>query len=72
MEHDTAFSFITAHRFDFSHEFEWENIDILKEEFLHKRLTSKMIFIKKQINNLNIKNDMDSLDAIYNYLFTRT
>jgi len=48
---------ITAHRFDFSHEFEWKNIDILKEEFLHKRLTSKMIFIKKQINNLNIKND---------------
>jgi len=28
-----------------------------------------MIYIKKQINDLNIKNDTDSLEAIYNNLW---
>jgi len=39
-------------------EFDWENIDILDEkQFLQKRLTLEIIYIKKQTNGLNIKND---------------
>lgn len=39
------------HRLEFSNDFDWENIKILdEEENLHKRLTSEMIFIKKQKN----------------------
>jgi len=39
-------------------EFDWENIDILDEkEFLQKKLTLEIIYIKKQTNGLNIKND---------------
>ena len=30
-----------------------------------------MIYIKKQTNDLNIKNDIDSLNVIYNNLFTK-
>ncbi|KYN30967.1 hypothetical protein ALC56_14779 [Trachymyrmex septentrionalis] len=53
-------------KFDFLHEFDWENIDIFDEgECLQKWLTSEMIYIKKQTNGLNIENDTDSLDAIY-------
>ena len=64
---------ITTHRLEFSHEFDWKNINILdNKKFAHKRLTSEMIFIKKQINDLNIKNDMESLDVIYSNLFTKT
>jgi len=37
---------VTAHRLDFPHKFDWENINFLNEEdFLHERLTSGMIFI---------------------------
>ena len=31
-----------------------------------------MIFIKKQVNDLNIKNDTKSLDAVYSNLLTKT
>ena len=33
---------------------------------------SEMIFIKKQSNDLNIKNDTKSFDDSYSNLFTRT
>jgi len=38
---------ITEHRLNFSHDFDWNNVEILdKERYLTKRLISEMIYIK--------------------------
>jgi len=56
-------SVIMKHRFNFSHEFNWENVEILdKERFLTKCLISEMIYIKRQNNNLNLQSDTECLD----------
>jgi len=45
----TQTSVITEHRLKFSHDFDWENVEILDEEvYFNKRLISEMIYIKKQ------------------------
>ena len=44
-----TFAVITQHRMDLLHEFDWDNVHILdKEQIVHKRLLSEMIYIKKQ------------------------
>jgi len=59
-------SVITEHRLKFSHDFDWENVEILDEEvFFNKRLISEMIYIKKQQKGLNLKKDTELLDPIY-------
>jgi len=59
-------SVITEHRLKFSHDFDWENVEILDEEvYLNKRLISEMIYIKKQQKGLNLKKDTELLDPIY-------
>jgi len=56
-------SVITEHRTKFSHEFNWDNVEILdRERFLSKRLISEMIYIKRQKNSLNLQSDTDCLD----------
>jgi len=59
-------SVITEHRVNFSHDFDWENVEVLDEEaHYNKRLISEMIFIKKQSNGLNLHRDTELLDPIY-------
>jgi len=59
----TSQSVITEHRINFSHEFNWDNVEILdKERFLSKRLISEMIYIKRQKNSLNLQSDTECLD----------
>lgn len=55
-------SVITEHRM-LGHEFDWENVGILDEEpYVGKRLISEMIFIKRQINSLNLQSDTEKLN----------
>jgi len=59
-------SVITEHRLKFSHDFDWENVEILdKEVYFNKRLISEMIYIKKQQKGLNLQKDTELLDPIY-------
>src|SRR5436190_6639905 len=58
-------SVITNHRLT-GHEFKWEEVEVLdREPILNKRLTSEMIFIKRQKNSLNMQSDTDNLNAAY-------
>jgi len=42
-------SVITEHRLEFSHDFDWDDVEILDEEiYYNKRIISEMIHIKKQ------------------------
>jgi len=62
----TQTSVITDHRLKFSHEFDWENVEILDEEvYFNRRLISEMIYIKKQHKGLNLQKDTELLDPIY-------
>ncbi|KYM96621.1 hypothetical protein ALC62_12713, partial [Cyphomyrmex costatus] len=64
-------SVITEHRLNFSHEFDWDNVEILDEEInLNKRLISEMLHIHRQKNSLNVQTDTDLLDKAYDCLFT--
>jgi len=58
-------SVITEHRLEFSHDFDWDNVEILDEKIHYKRIISEMIYIKKQSHSLNLQHDTDSLDPIY-------
>ncbi|XP_018365761.1 PREDICTED: uncharacterized protein LOC108762979 [Trachymyrmex cornetzi] len=65
----TQRSVITEHRLEFSHEFDWNGIEILDEErILNKRLTSEMIHIKRQKNSLNLQTDTERLNSAYECL----
>ena len=58
-------SVITNHRL-MGHEFKWEEVEVLdREPVLNKRLTSEMIFIKRQKNSLNLQSDTDNLNTVY-------
>jgi len=58
-------SVITNHRM-LNHEFKWDEIEVLdREPVLNKRLTSEMIFIKRQRNSLNLQSDTDNLNVAY-------
>ncbi|KYQ47791.1 hypothetical protein ALC60_13177, partial [Trachymyrmex zeteki] len=57
---------ITEHRLQEGHEFDWDNVAILDEEpHYRKRLTSEMIFIRKQTHGLNMQTDMEGLPKAY-------
>lgn len=59
-------SVLTEHRIEFDHDFDWNNVTILDHEsFLFKRLVSEMIFIKRQVNSLNLQTDTDGLSNTY-------
>jgi len=62
----TQTSVITEHRLEFSHDFDWKNVEILDQEgYFNKRLISEMIYIKKQQKGLNLQKDTVLLDPIY-------
>jgi len=62
----TQTSVITEHRLKFSHDFDWDNVEILDEEvYFNKRLISEMIYIKKQQRGLKAQKDTELLDPIY-------
>jgi len=59
----TVHSVITDHRISLSHEFDWDNAEILdRERYVTKRLISEMLHIKRQKNSLNLQTDTDCLD----------
>ncbi|EFN67524.1 hypothetical protein EAG_06209, partial [Camponotus floridanus] len=59
-------SIITEHRLHNNHDFNWDDVEILDiEAFYNKRLTSEMIYIKKQKNSLNLQTDTENLLDIY-------
>jgi len=59
-------SVITEHRLKYSHDFDWDNVEILDEEvYFNRRLISEMIHIKKQHRGLNLQKDTELLDPIY-------
>jgi len=59
-------SVIIEHRLKYAHDFDWNNVEILDEEtHFNKRFISEMIYIKKQINSLNLQQDTDLLNPIY-------
>jgi len=59
----TVHSVITDHRISLSHEFDWENVEILdRERYLTKRLISEMLHSKRQKNSLNLHTDTECLD----------
>jgi len=56
-------SVIIEHRLNFSHDFDWNNVEILdKEKYLTRRLISEMIHIKRQNNGLNLHSDTECLN----------
>jgi len=59
-------SVISEHRLNLKHEFEWDNIKIIDNEFSYqKRLISEMVHIKKQQHSLNKQSDTDLLLMAY-------
>jgi len=59
-------SIIIDHRLQEDHEFDWENIAILDEEFQYKkRLVSEMLHIRRQIHRFNLRTDMERFLKIY-------
>jgi len=59
-------SVITEYRLEFSHDFDWDNVEVLNEKLhYNKRIISEIIHIKKQSYSLNLQHDTDSLDSIY-------
>lgn len=49
-----------------NHEFAWDRMEILNEEHIYgKRMISEMIFIKRQINGLNLQSDTEGLHHTY-------
>jgi len=52
----TFLSVITNYRIDYNHEFNWNDVEILDNEyFLSKRLLSEILHICTQINSLNLQ-----------------
>ena len=59
-------SVISSHKIETNHEFDWGEVKILdKEQSYYKRLTSEMIYIKKQNHGLNKQSDTESLSESY-------
>ncbi|KYN13631.1 hypothetical protein ALC57_14176 [Trachymyrmex cornetzi] len=57
---------VAQHQVNFDHKFNWDDIVILDTEpFFNKRLTSEMIFIKKQTHSINKQNDTEKLPESY-------
>ena len=62
-------SVITEHRVESGHDFEWEKVEILDTEpIFSKRLTSEMLYIKRQRNGINMQTDTENLHQTYSNL----
>ncbi|KYN07135.1 hypothetical protein ALC62_01943, partial [Cyphomyrmex costatus] len=67
--HSTSgtFSVVSGHRLHHSHDFDWDDTQILDvESSYNRRIISENIHIKLQKNGLNIQNECDSLNHTYN------
>jgi len=59
-------SVISEHVLEFDHSFKWNNVKILdNKQHFFKKLTSKVIYIKKQKNGINSQRDSESLNNVY-------
>ncbi|KYQ52671.1 hypothetical protein ALC60_08203 [Trachymyrmex zeteki] len=57
---------ISQHQINNEHKINWDNIQILDiEPYFQKRLTSEMIYIKKQINGINKQSETEKLLEAY-------
>ncbi|KYQ56930.1 hypothetical protein ALC60_04134 [Trachymyrmex zeteki] len=61
-----ALTVISQHQINNEHKINWDNIQIFDiEPYFQKRLTSEMIYIKKQINGINKQSDTEKLPEAY-------
>jgi len=59
-------SVLTQHSLQFSHSFDWNNIQILDTEpNFFKRSISEMLYIKEQLNGINAQTDTELLDEYF-------
>ncbi|EZA62947.1 hypothetical protein X777_15540 [Ooceraea biroi] len=59
-------SVISSHKLESSHDFKWDDIEILDEKrSCKKRLISEMVNIKRQVYPLNLQKDTESLPEDY-------
>lgn len=59
-------SVVTNYRINFSHDLDWNNIEVLDtERNLNKRFLSETINIKQQKNNINLQTDISILNHVY-------
>jgi len=64
--HHDRLNVVSIHRLENSHEFDWDNVQVLDHESSYKkRLFSEMLHITLQPNALNIQSDTESLDRAY-------
>ncbi|KAL6417635.1 hypothetical protein ACFW04_012605 [Cataglyphis niger] len=62
----SSHSVITDHRLQHNHEFKWNDVKILDTEPIYnKRLISKILFIKRQNNSLNLQTDTECFHEAY-------
>jgi len=58
--------YVTEHKIDYNHEFDWDNIEILDtERFYNKRLISENLHIKRQIKSINKQTDTIFFPDLY-------
>lgn len=63
---NTSPSVTSRHCSEFNHNFDWGRVEIMDEERSYsKRLTSEMIFIKRQKSGINKQSDTNLLPASY-------
>ena len=67
----TAETALSKHSKELRHNFDFENVKILKKENSYKkRLIYEMIYIKKENNAVNFRTDIENLSIIYNNVIT--
>lgn len=68
-KNESNYSVVSQHRLLQNHEFNWSNPKILhKERNLKKREIAEMIFIKNDLNAINLKRDTENLNLMYDYV----
>ncbi|KYN50277.1 hypothetical protein ALC62_09186 [Cyphomyrmex costatus] len=59
-------SVVSKHQMGYNHTMDWDNVHILDNEPSYmKRSISEMIFIKKQLNDLNLQSDTEKFPENY-------
>ncbi|KYM96993.1 hypothetical protein ALC62_12327, partial [Cyphomyrmex costatus] len=59
-------SVVSKHQIEYNHTMDWDNVHILDNEPSYiKRSISEMIFIKKQLNGLNLQSDTERFPENY-------
>ncbi|EZA49027.1 hypothetical protein X777_12835, partial [Ooceraea biroi] len=71
-KHPDNLSVVSQHRIVNSHEFSWNNVNILhKEDHFKKREIAEMIFIKQSSDAINSQRYTNNLPSIYDNILTK-